>query len=140
MSSTEARRERLRFEALHQEMYPDGHRLVLVELEWSDGVRFMGEAEGAATLEGGLRAGAEAVLAAANEASGGELTLTLRGVKAVKAFDSWVVVVSVHGETEEKRYRLLGAYPCPDEDTVKGAAMAVLDATNRVLTRFVTEE
>jgi hypothetical protein len=140
LSSTGEKRERLRFESLEYEDFPNGRCRVRVVLEWSGQVEYEGTSEGTSTLEGSLRVGAEATLQAAREAAGTELTLTLRGVKAIRAFDAWLVVVSVLGRSDDKTYRLLGAFPCPDDDTVRGAAMAVLDATNRVLSRFVNQE
>jgi hypothetical protein len=38
---------------------------------------------------------------------------------------------------EGSSLKLLGAYPCPDENTPRGAVMAVLDATNRILQRYL---
>jgi hypothetical protein len=56
------------------------------------------------------------------------------GVKAVRAFDGWVVVTRINGSKDEERYRLLGAAPCEAEDDLPGAAVkAVLNASNRVL-------
>jgi hypothetical protein len=94
---------------------------------------FLGEAEGTQTLEGELRAGAEAAVVAATKAADGKLTLSLRGVKAVRAFDSWIIVVSVGSRGEVENRRLIGAYPSEERDMARGAALAVMDATNRVL-------
>ena len=60
------------------------------------------------------------------------------GSKALRVFDSWVVVVMVRAWVDETPLQLLGAYPCPDEDTPRGAVMAVLDATNRVLQSYLS--
>lgn len=68
---------------------------------------------------------------------GRKLTLEPRGTKAIGAFDSWIVVVSVKAWSVGKSYRLKGAFPCSDEDTPRGAVMAVLDAFNRILERFL---
>jgi hypothetical protein len=108
-------------------------------MEWTRGRTFAGEAEGTQTLEGELRTAAEAALEAAGGPVLGRLVLELRGAKAVKVFDAWVVVVSIQARTEGESLRLLGAFPCPDDDTPKGAVMAVLDATNRVLERYLRE-
>ncbi len=140
MTSFEEKRERLRFESLEYENFPNGRCRARVVLEWTGEVRFQGISEGTSTLEGGLRVGAQATLLAASKAAGEEVSLSLRGVKAIRAFDAWLVVVSVLGESDKETYRLMGAYPCPNDDTVRGAAMAILDATNRVLSRFVREE
>ena len=60
----------------------------------------------------------------------------LVGVKAVRAFDGWVVVVRLNAEAGGKRLQLLGSASCEGEDElIRCAVLAVLDATNRVLER-----
>lgn len=121
------------------ESFPDGFLEASVELEW-EGERHVGTARRAATLEGGLRAGAEAMIEAVGRVTGDRLRLSLRGVKAVRAFDSWVVVASIRGQGDEQRYSLLGSSACPDENTPRGAAMAILDAVNRVVEKYLRRE
>lgn len=140
MAADEGRRERLRFESFRMDTFPDGFCRATVTVEWEGGVFFTGEARGTQTLEGRLRTGAEALLKAASEASGGTLDLELRGAKAVRAFDAWVIMVCLKGRSPQRAYRLIGAYACPDDDTARGAALATLDATNRVLQRYVAED
>jgi hypothetical protein len=135
--SPEFRRNRLRFDDFQLERSPDGKCRASVRLEWTRGRLFRGEAEGTQTLEGELRASATAALAAAKEAGGGKLTLELRGTKATRAFDSWIVVVSVKAWSVGESHQLMGAYPCPDENTPRGAVMAVLDATNRLMEKYL---
>ncbi|MEX0979854.1 MAG: hypothetical protein WDZ89_02100 [Gemmatimonadota bacterium] len=112
-------------------------------LKWSDGAQYSGEAEGTETQQGRLRLGALACLRAAEAATGGGLVLELRGVKSVRAFDASVVIVSVRGRSADERYELLGSATSPDIEaeaargSVRGAALAILDATNRVLGKFV---
>lgn len=139
MPHPEERRQRLRFEDFVLEAFQDGFCRAEATLEWV-GSLYTGQSEGTHTLEGGLRAGAEAVLRAAEKATDGAFRLKLRGAKAVRAFDAWVVIVSLEGESRAEAYRLMGAYACPDEETARGAALAVLDATNRVLEKYVREE
>lgn len=140
MAAEEERRERLRFDSFQMESFPDGFCRATATVEWEGGIHFTGEARGPQTLEGRLKAGAAALLSAATEATGGSLDLELRGTKAVRAFDVWVVMVCLQGRSPERAYRLIGAYACPDDDTARGAAFATLDATNRVLNRYVSEE
>jgi len=135
--SFEDRRTRLRFEDFNLERYPDGRCRVRVRFDWTQGLTFEGEGLGTQTLEGELRASAGAALKALQEAAGGNLTLDLRGTKAVRAFDAWIVVVLVKGQANGETLRLMGAYPCPDEDTPRGAVMAVLVATNRIMERYL---
>lgn len=133
----ETEQSRLRFEDFSLEVFPDGHCRAEVTLERS-GRRFSGVAEGTDTPEGKLRAAATACLKAAQGAADRDLTLELRGVKAVRAFDAWVVIVSVKGDGKSDRYRLLGAATSPDDEGVpRSGATAVLDATNRVLAKHL---
>jgi len=130
-------RERLRFEDFELVRFPNGRSRIRVGMDWTQGRSYKGEAEGNQTLEGEVRAAAQAALKAAAGAIGNRLRLDLRGAKAMRVFDSWVVVVMVWATGEGKTLHLLGAYPCPDEDTPRGAVMAVLDATNRVFVHYL---
>ena len=139
MTGQNEHRQRLRFEDFQLVRFPNGRSRVTVRMDWTQGRSYSGEAEGNQTLEGEVKASAEAALRAASGASDGKLDMDLRGTKALRVFDSWVVVVMVRAWVEEGPLQLLGAYPCPDEDTPRGAAMAVLDATNRVLQGYLAD-
>lgn len=135
--SQDRRRQRLRFDDLRQDTTPDGRCRVEVRLEWCD-LSHRGTAEGVATHEGRLRAAALAALGATVSAGEGGVELGLSGIKAVRAFDGWVVVVAIRGKVDEQRYRLLGCAAIETEDALpRGAVLAVLDATNRVMEPFV---
>lgn len=137
MASIYDQRSRLRFETLERDSSPDGRCRITVSLEWSGGLVFRGSAEGTTTLEGETRTAALATVRAAIEATEERLSLTLMGVKAIRAFDAWVVIVSVRAETDEKEYNLIGAYACPEAQTTRGAVLAALDASNRILERYM---
>ena len=116
---------------------PDGRCLVSVGLEWR-GRSIRRTSYGVETLQGRLRAAAQASLAAALEVSDGRADLSLLGVKAVRAFDGWVAIVRVNGTAADRAHRLLGAAACEEEDDLpRAAAVAVLNATNRVLEQLV---
>jgi hypothetical protein len=133
----ERSRQRLRFDALVHESAPDGRCRVTVRLEWC-GRTIEGHAEGLETHHGRVRASAEACLQAAVAAAGKRVHLSILGVKPVRAFDGWVVVVRVHGDAGARTVRLLGASSCEGEAGLeKAAALAVLDGTNRLLERYV---
>ncbi len=132
-------RARLSFQDLRLARFPNGRTRIQVWMDWTRGRSYSGEAEGNQTLEGEVRAAAEAALQAAVGATEGELDLDLRGTKALRVFDAWVVIVMVRAWTDNDALQLLGAYPCPDDDTARGAVLAALDATNRVLERFLEE-
>ena len=139
MSENGPVRERLKFDDFQLVRFPNGRSRVRIRMEWTEGRSYFGEAEGNQTLEGEVRAAAEAAREAATGATGGKLELDLRGAKALRIFDAWVVVVMVRAWIQSEPVQLLGAYPCPDENTPRGAVMAVLDATNRVLKVYLVE-
>jgi hypothetical protein len=90
------------------------------------------------TQQGILTATTQPALAATLSVAGGDIDLRLGGVKAVRAFDGWVVIVRLNRGDRESHpgRRLLGAAPCETDDELPHAAVqAVLDATNRVLAR-----
>lgn len=130
-------RSRLRFSTFEKTSYPDGRCRVRVGLEWTDERTFEAEVEGTQTREGETRAAAAAALQAAQQATEGRLDLELMGAKAVRVFDSWVVIVSARCASEESEYHLIGSHACPDDRTGHGAAIAALDATNRILQKYV---
>jgi hypothetical protein len=56
----------------------------------------------------------------------------LVGVKAVRAFDATVVIVSLGMPGQKDAPRVVGSY-LTDGDPPRGAALAVLNATNRLI-------
>jgi hypothetical protein len=93
------------------------------------------------TQQGVIKAASQAALRATlasrsdgNGNGSGRIDLEVVGVKAVRAFDGWVVVTRINGSKGEERLRLLGAAPCEGEDALPEAAVkAVLNASNRVM-------
>ena len=137
MPQVELPRQRLRFDRILHKSAPDGRCLVGVRLEWC-GRMLEASSEGLETLHGRIRASAAATLEAALAAAGKRMDLEILGVKAVRAFDGWVVVVRVVGEIGGREFRLLGSASCEDEGGLaQAAAHSVLDATNRLLERYV---
>lgn len=133
----ESPRGRLRFMDLEFRPSPDGHGTVVVRMEWR-GEILTGEASGVATREGDLRMGANASLATIRRVAGDAVEAELVGVKAVRAFDAWVVIASVRAQANDRDYRLLGAKAVHEQkDLTRGAAIAVLDSLNRVLEKVV---
>ncbi len=130
-------RQRLRFDELTHQTGTDGRCRIAVQLEWC-GRSLRGEAEALETHHGRVRAAAQAALGAALAAATGRIDFELVGVKAFRAFDGWVVVVRVIADGQGPAVRLLGASSSEDEDGLERAsARAVLDATNRILPRYV---
>lgn len=137
MTQSADARERLKFREFELSRFPNGQCRAFVRVDWTQGRSFSGEADGNQTLEGEVRAAAQATLEAVMGATDGPVELELRGAKALRVFDAWLVVVMVRAWVEGHAVQLLGAYPCPDEDTPRGAVLAALDATNRILTRHL---
>src|SRR5256886_8761620 len=100
-----------------------------------DGREFTGESEGIISQAGELRCGAAATVRALERVVQPKLAFELLGVKAVRAFDATVVIVSLSARQETRASRLVGAY-LTETDAPRGAALAVLNATNRILGNF----
>ena len=64
-----------------------------------------------------------------------QVSFDLLGVKAVRAFDSTVLIVSLSVREEALAKRLVGSF-LTDADPPRGAALAVLNATNRMLGNY----
>jgi hypothetical protein len=124
--------ERLRFAEFVIDRLPNGRCRARVGLTWRDSEAFSGESEGLASQAGELRCAAEACVKALGQATQGGMGFELLGVKAVRAFDATVVIVSLAVQGEETGHRVVGSY-LTEEDAARGAALAVLNATNRIL-------
>jgi len=127
--------ERLRFQEFGFQRLPNGRCRAKVVLTWSDGRRFEGSSDGVSSQTGELRCCAVAAVNALEQAVQPRLTFELLGVKAVRAFDATVVIVSLSARQEARASRLVGAY-LTETDAPRGAALAVLNATNRILGNF----
>jgi hypothetical protein len=125
--------DRVKFTDFVLDRLPNGRCRAKVVLAWLDAEEYQGESEGLGSQAGELRCAAEACVHALDQAVKGELKFELLGVKAVRAFDSNVVIVSLAIPQESAGQRLVGCYLTPDADPSRGAALAVLNATNRIL-------
>lgn len=125
-------RQRLRFVDMTSTPLADGTRRVVVEVEWM-GASHRGEAMGTGTLEGDLRATGEATVAAARAATAGKVTISLVGIKAVRAFDGRVIIAAVEVRSGGPAYKLLGAHALTEADVPREGVLTVLGALNRVL-------
>jgi len=132
----QGQRSRLRFTDFTFQRASDGRCTAEVELEWVEGHRVRGSATGQSSPTVDLRVAAEAALRAIEAFSEGAMAFDLIGAKAVRAFDANVVIVSVGNRRDGPR-RLLGACLVED-DPCRGAVVAILSATNRVLGNFIS--
>ena len=131
-----SRRERLRFTRFRFDRSPTARCCAEVELEFQPGDSVVGRAEGIATPLGDIRLAAEATLRAIELFSRGALRFDLLGVKQMRAFDANVVIVNVATSSGEGDRRLLGCHLAGD-DPLRGAVIATLQATNRLLGNII---
>lgn len=127
--------ERLRFQEFGFQRLANGRCRAKVVLTWSDGRHFEGSSDGVASPTGELRCSAAAAVRALEQAVQPQLTFELLGVKAVRAFDATVVIVSLSARTGDAT-RLVGSC-LTESDPPRGAALAVLNATNRLLGNYL---
>ena len=128
---------RLKFISLEFENTPEGKKAKVI-LGMHPDLMFIGAAECPAAGGGELKCAALATVEAIHRASSEtDRILELVGARAVTAFDATVVIVSLWARLAGGKRRLVGSYLAEDGDA-KGAVIAVLNATNRLLgvTRF----
>ncbi len=123
---------RLKFISLDFEDTPEGRQATVI-LGMQPDLLFSGTADCSEAPGGELRCAALATVDAIHRtASESERILELIGASAVKAFEATVVIVSLWARLGGGKRRLVGSY-IAESDKAKGAALAVLNATNRLL-------
>ena len=136
VTQAQLKRERLRFTNFTFTRTPAGLCTAEVELEWMEGMRVVGKATGQSSPVSDLRVAAEAALNAIERFSEGALELDLLGVKALRAFDANIIIVSVEVKRGDGPTRLLGSH-LAEKDPVQSSVVAVLNATNRILGNYI---
>jgi hypothetical protein len=121
---------RVRFSRFELSRSKSGQTTVDVALEF-EGTKHVGQSSGPSSPLGDLRISAEACLRALAGFSAG-LDFELMAVKHIRAFDSNLAIVSITHRQDGVTHPLVGCYLAKD-DICRGAAIAVLNATNRVL-------
>lgn len=130
------RRERLRFTNFGFERTPNGQCSAMVELEWVGGVKVRGTASGQSSPLGDYRIAAEAALHALEEFTQGSMHFELIGVRALRAFDTNVVICALTVKRGETPERLLGSHMA-ESDPLRASVISVLSATNRILGNYI---
>lgn len=129
-----AARKRVKFASADRILEGNSVR-IRIKLEWN-GQSTVGEAVG----ENGdlieLRTAAAAALDALEHVLGENLHIKLVGVKQVKAFDAELMVVALY-RTGDQPQRLVGSVSAAG-DPRRAAAVAVLNALNRVLGNYLS--
>jgi hypothetical protein len=122
---------RLRLVTMRLDRRPSGHSKCEVALQWHEGQRVVGCAEGLGSPQADLRLAAEATLRALRSFHGEGMRLELLGIKTLHAFDAIVVIACVAANRRGESLRLLGCH-LSEGDTLRSAVLAVLHATNRI--------
>jgi hypothetical protein len=99
---------------------------------------FTGAAAGQDSDQGQLRCAAEATAKALVSASEERIALEVLAVKAIDSFDTIIVIVSLSGVLDAQAERLVGSCLIKG-DPARGAVLAVLTATNRLLGRVLAD-
>jgi hypothetical protein len=127
---------RIRFKDFVLQQLPDTRYLARVVLAWHLGDEFVGTAEGENSPQGQLRAAAEATVQALEAAAHGQVGLTVLSVNALETFETVLVVVSLSSHVDHRSERLVGSCLIK-ERPARGAALSVLNATNRLLSIYL---
>lgn len=122
---------RLRFARFTFTRTPSGMGTAEVMLEL-DRAEFIGKSSGQSSAMGDMRLSAEAALKALQAFGAGDYTFDLLGIKHLRAFDTNLLIVSILVQQADRTLRVVGC-ALADTDTQRGAALAVLNATNRIL-------
>ena len=126
-------KQRVKFISHEMQSTPEGHRRAEVTLEIPPNRRFLGTADCLEISPGELRCVALATVDALHRAMGdADNSFELIGARAVKAFDAHVVIVALLVNANGGTRRLVGSF-LAEKDLARGAAIAVLNATNRLL-------
>lgn len=128
---------RVRFVELRFERPRAGVGIATTVLEWA-GERFEGKAEGESGAGGELRSCAQATVRALEAVLAGRLGLEVLGIKSTRIFDQDLISVILRSQQAPDR-RLVGV-SFVLQDTHRSAALAVLNATNRLIGNYLGTE
>ena len=126
---------RIRLEDFVLQRLPENRCSARVVLAWHPGDEYVGTAEGENSPQGRLRSAAEAAAHALEAAANGQVGLTVLTVKAKaidETFETVLVIVSLSDRVDHRSEHLVGSCLIK-ESAARGAALAVLSATNRLL-------
>ena len=130
---------RVKLEEFEVRRLPGARCAGKVALAWHRGEVFVATVEGEDTPHGQLRCAAEATARALELAVPGNIALEVLAVKAIEGFDTVITVVSLAAPVEDLAERLVGSCLIKDQPA-RGAALAVLSATNRLLGKVIHQQ
>ena len=115
-----------------------GRATATAALEWG-GELFDSHLEGDSGPAVELRLAALATISTLEKVLGGELTFSLVGIRSLRAFDQDLVVVLIRSPQDPVDRPLVGI-SLVNQTPWRGAALAVLNATNRLLGNYLAIE
>jgi hypothetical protein len=128
---------RVRFVEMRFDRPRAGVGIATTVLEWA-GEHFEGTTEGETGPGGELRSCAQATVRALEAVLSGRVALEVLGIKSTRIFDQDLISVILRSEQAPDR-RLVGV-SLVLQDTHRSAALAVLNATNRLLGNYLVSE
>jgi len=123
---------RVRFVRASLERLSQNQCLATVELERPEAGSYVGTATGGCPEVEGLRASARAAVDALMQAVGEQHRIEVHDVQVFDAFGHSAVLVHLAAQVQDRTQALMG-FCVAGEDPTRAAALAVLNATNRVL-------
>jgi hypothetical protein len=127
-------RQRVRFKSVERIPAGPGMVEILVSLEWQ-GRLYQGAATGESASAIELRTAAAATLEAVGELLGSDNGLRLTGIKQIRAFDTELVITSVHRSVPPVQHYVGAAIV--GNDPLRSASVSVLHALNRMMGNFL---
>ena len=106
-------------------------------LGWPDGDEFVGTAQAEDTQTGRLSCAAEATARALEQSVNHKIALRVTGVRAILEAETWIIVVTLlSGRALSEAQELVGSC-LVGERSERSAALSVLKATNRMMSRVI---
>jgi hypothetical protein len=127
-------RRRVRFKSVERIPVGPGMVCIVATLEWQER-QYVGQATGAAGPAIELRTAAAATLEAVCALLGSDAGFRLTGIKQTRAFDTELVITSVH-RTAPPNQHFVGA-TIVGNDPLRSASVSVLHALNRMMGNFL---
>jgi hypothetical protein len=122
----------VRFVRASLEVVAPDECLAQVQLDRGEEGSFVGKARGGRSSEEGLQAAAKAAAEALTQAVGGGHRLRVEGVEMLDTFGRPAILVYLADQQQDKTQALMG-FCVAGQDPARAAALAVLNAANRVL-------
>lgn len=129
---------RVRFEGAELEVLPEGRCQVRIDMEWRD-QKFTEAAAGETSGLGPMQCAAAATCAALQRVVSDLATFKMLDLERVKVLDSEAVVVALAVRHESELRYSVGFCMITEDEGPNAAVKAVLNGTNRILSKLLQE-